>query len=61
MIMAIREENAGNFQGSVSYEAKARAAMESRESVVKTSGTSSTVINVDYRTSLGRYTNHKPL
>jgi hypothetical protein len=61
MIMAIREENAGNFQGSVSYEAKARLAMQSRESATTVSGGAPTIINVDYRTSLGRYLNRSPL
>ena len=54
MIMALREEDAQNVQGAMVFEEKAKLVMGKREAArTRTDGTP-TILNVDYRTSLGR-------
>ncbi len=57
MLMALREENAGNLQGAVAFEAKAKMVLMDRQASGLTRGGTPVIINVDYRTSLGRYLN----
>jgi len=62
MLMALREENVMNMQGAAAYEGKARDVLEKRQaSGLTRSGSPPTIINVDYRTSLGRYARYRPL
>lgn len=57
MVMAIREENAGNLQGALNYSAQAIKVLSDREkSRIITDGVP-TLLNVDYRASTGRFLN----
>ena len=57
MLMAIRDENAGKLDTAGVLEGKAVYLMNNRASINKRSGGTPTIINVDYRTSLGRFLN----
>lgn len=57
MVMAIREENAGNLQTAVDYTAHARSILSNREKSRTVADGMPTVLNVDYRISLGRALN----
>ena len=57
MVMALREENAGNLAGADVYESKALAVMLNREKSWTQSDGVPVIYNSDYRTSLGRKMN----
>jgi hypothetical protein len=57
MMMAIRDENAGKIDTASAFEGKAIYLMNNRASANHLSGGAPVVINVDYRTSLGRALN----
>jgi hypothetical protein len=59
MIMAIREEDSGNIEGSIAFEQKARFVMGNRETARTMTDGTPAMINIDYRTSLGRYQNRR--
>jgi hypothetical protein len=61
MVMAIRDENAGNLQSAVAYEAQARRLMEDFEKSTTMSDGTPMIMNHDYVTSLGRHVNHNIL
>lgn len=57
MLMALREENTGNLQAAMAYEGKAKMVLMERQASGLTRGGTPVIVNVDYRTSLGRYLN----
>ncbi len=57
MVMAIREENAGNLQAAINYEMQARRVLTDREKSRTMSDGTPVIINMDYRASLGRHIN----
>lgn len=57
MVMALREENAGNLQGAVAYMAQAQAVLGKREEANTMSDGVPVIMNTDYRLSLGRALN----
>ena len=57
MVMAIREENAGNLQGALNYSAQAIKVLSDREKSRIMSDGMPTILNVDYRASTGRALN----
>lgn len=61
MVMAIREENAGNLQGSANLEGQAVSVMLKREKSRLQSDGVPAILNVDYRCSLGRHLNRRGL
>jgi len=61
MVMAIRDENAGNLQSAVAYESQARRLMEDFEKSTTMSDGTPMIMNHDYVTSLGRHVNHSIL
>ena len=61
MVMAISEENKGNLQGALNFEAQATAVMMKRESSRVQSDGLPVIFNADYRTSAGRHMNRHGL
>lgn len=59
MVMAIREENLGNLQGAINFEGQAVGVMLKRERAHTQSDGMPTMLNVDYRCSLGRRMNRR--
>jgi hypothetical protein len=57
MVMAIRDENAGNLQSALAYEAQAKRVMADREKSRTQCDATPVILNHDYRTSLGRALN----
>lgn len=57
MMMAIRDENAGKIDTAAAFEGKAIYLMNNRATANSVTGSSVTIINMDYRTSLGRHLN----
>lgn len=57
MVMAIREENAGNLQGALNFESQAGAIMAKRERARTQSDGFPVILNQEHRTSLGRRMN----
>jgi hypothetical protein len=57
MVMAISEENKMNLQGAVNLETQAVAIMSKRERSRTQSDGMPVILNVEYRTSLGRHMN----
>lgn len=57
MVMALREENAGNLQGAVNLEERAVKVMQNREKARTVSDGTPVIINSEYRTSVGRHLN----
>ena len=58
MVMAIREENTGNVQGSMNFEGKAKMSMENRQQANTMATGTQVVIDFDYSLSLGRAMNN---
>lgn len=58
MIIAIREENAGNIQGAVQYEMQAKRLMEERQRAGHMTSGTPFVIDIDYSSSLGKVMTH---
>lgn len=61
MVIAIREENAGNLQGAVNYEEKALRVLTDREKTRTISDGTPVILNHDYRASMGRRLNRRGL
>lgn len=61
MVMAISEENKGNLQGALNFEAQSTAIMVKRESARVQSDGLPVIFNADYRTSAGRHMNRHGL
>lgn len=59
MVMALKEENAGNVAGAEVFEGKALAVMLNRERSRTASSGPPAIFNSDYRTSLGRKLNRR--
>lgn len=59
MVMALREENAGNLQGAANFEAKARMALESRQQANTMSAGTQIILDFDYSMSLGEAMNNR--
>jgi len=57
MIMAIREENAGNLQGAVNFEMQAKRLMTERQQAGTMCAGTSIVLDIDYSGSLGEAMN----
>ena len=57
MVMALKEENAGNVAGAEMFEGKALAVMLNRERSRTQSDGVPVIYNTDYRLSLGRKLN----
>lgn len=59
MVMAISEENKMNLQGAAALESRARAVLTKKEESASTSHGMPTIIDTDYRTSLGQRINRR--
>jgi len=56
MVMALSQENAGNLQPALMFEAQAKRVMGDREKARTMKDATPVIMNSDYRTSLGRST-----